>query len=1126
MFKLRTAGWLIAGLAVLGCALAGNRVDQADPEPGLLRFPDASATDIVFVYANDLWLVPREGGQARPLASPPGPEIFPRFSPDGRTIAFMGNYDGNRDLYTIPVEGGVPSRVTYHPSTENLQDWTPDGQLLFSSNGFLGTNRISELFKIPSQGGSYAKLPVPYGDSAAISPDGRWLAYTPFTRDFRTWKRYRGGMATDIWLFDLQSKQSRRITEWEGTDTRPMWHGSTLYYLSDEADSHRLNIFAYDTRRQQRRQVTRFSDYDVKWPALGPGPAGDGEIVFQLGTRLMSLDLKNERTRAVPVIIPGDLPEIRPHTVETRDFISSQGISPTGKRALFSARGDIWTVPAENGSPRNLTPSSGSAERSPAWSPDGRWIAYFSDAQGEYDLYLRQADLRSQGERVAQLGPGFRGSIEWAPDSKKLSFQDEKNRLLLFDVQSRSLDVIDTDSVGGGHSRVSWSHDSNWMAFTRTAEGGQRAVFLHDLDEGATHQVTAGYFNDSWPAFDRKGDFLYLASNRDISSPIFEDLGGTTFVHVQTDRLLVVPLREDVTLPFAPKSDEETWAEESAEESAPEDSPSSEQADAGQAESQSPAETGGEEAEGEDGGEKLRIDLEGFESRAVPLPVPRGSFLLLAVNHQGHLLYSRVPLTQLPGNTPSIMLFDPAKSEQGEVPVVPGAAGFAMSADGKKILVQQGPRRAIVQAAPKQMLDKPLDLAAMSTTVDPRREWKQMFMDAWRLQRDFFYAENMHGVDWQAVRERYQPLLDQCLTRSDVDFVIDEMISELNVGHAYNFGGDYQSQPQRSVGLLGADFELHQGAYRIARIIHGAPWDFDARGPLGRPGVDVQEGDFVLAVNGVELDVSKDPYAAFQGLAGETVTLTVSDKPAWNDEAREVVVDLIGNERQLRYRHWVESNRRYVEEKSQGRVGYIYVPDTGISGHDEMVRQFHAQRRKPALLIDDRWNSGGFIPTRLIELLNRPVTNFIARRHGATLAWPPDAHHGPKAMLINGLAASGGDAIADFFKQAGLGPLIGTRTWGGLVGISGGPQLVDGGVVTVPAGAFFETDGTWGIEGHGVDPDIEVVDDPALMQDGSDPQIDAAIDYLLSELERNPFNHLQAPALPDRSGMGLPEEDK
>ena len=1114
--KLKNARlWsFVCALALIGAAWAASSETSADavrPHAGMMRFPDVSASQIVFVYASDLWVVNREGGQARPLASPPGSEQMPRFSPDGRTIAFVGNYDGDRDLYTIPVNGGVPQRVTHHPANEQFSDWTPDGRLLFSSNSLAPLNRIVHLYTVPPSGGMPDQIPVPYGAAGAVSEDGQWLAYTPYNRDSRTWKRYQGGMASDIWLFHLNRKESRKITDWTGTDTRPMWHGDTVYYLSDQGDSHRLNIWSYDVGSRKRRQITRFDDFDVKWPSIGPGPKGKGEIVFQHGAQLMSVDLKSRKTRVIDVVIPGDRPEIRVESKPVHRQLHSASISPTGKRALVSARGDIWSVPAVNGSSRNLTRTSGSAERSPTWSPDGRWIAYFCDDSGEYQLYVRPADNGREPRKLTSMGPGFLFNAIWSPDSKKILFTDEKGRLLMQTLDGGEPIVVDTDPGLRSFSRPTWSRDSAWVTYSRTVDSNQHAIFLYDVENGRANQVTAGYFHDAWPTFDRKGDYLYFASRREFSQPMYEDAGGTTFIYAQTQRLFVVPLRNDMPSPLAPKSDEE--------EIKGDEEPSQEKGE------KSAAKGGEKKAEKKE----LRIDLQDFERRAVMLPVPRGNFSQLAVNAKGHLLYRRAD-ARVGGPRPSLQIFDINADEKKEKAVLERINFFQVSADGKKMLAVQTRggqvRAAIINPAPKQKLDKPLRLNEMTAAIDPRQEWRQVFNDAWRLQRDLFYDPNMHGVDWEGVRRHYAAMLDDCANREDVSYVIREMISEINVGHAYYRGGRGEREPSVSVGLLGADYELHNGAYRISRIIEGAPWDHDARGPLSQPGVDVKEGDYLLAVEGQPVDTSKDPWASFLGMAGKTITITVSSKPTLDDDARQVTLKALGSEGQLRFRNWIERNRRYVDEKSGGKVGYIYVVNTAVPGQNDLFRQFHGQSRKEALIIDDRWNGGGQIPTRFIELLNRPAVNYWARRHGQDWTWPPDGHNGPKCMLVNGMAGSGGDAFPYYFRQAGLGKLIGMRTWGGLVGISGAPPLIDGAGVTVPDFAFYENDGTWGIEGHGVDPDIEVIDDPARMQNGADPQMDTAIALMLDEIKNNPYRAPKRPGYPNRRGMGITEADK
>lgn len=1117
------------------------------PHAGMLRYPDVSATSIVFVYANDLWVVPREGGVATPLASPAGMERFPRFSPDGRTIGFMGNYDGNPDLYTMSVAGSVPTRVTHHPATETLCDWTPDGKLLFFSNALAGLRRQTQLFTTSPTGGMPEKLPIPYGANGSISSDGQWLAYTPHSRDHRTWKRYRGGMATDIWLFNLRSKTARKVTEWEGTDTQPMWHGPKLYYLSDGGSEHRLNIWVYDPSANRRKQLTHQIDFDVKWPSIGPGADGQGEIVFQNGSALQLLSLSTGAIRTVDVVIPGDRPKIRPYEYDADKFITSWDISSTGKRAVFGSRGDLWTVPAKNGSPRNLTRSSGVAERDPSWSPDGQWLAYFCDETGEYELYIKQSDGRGETRKLTSDATTFRFAPTWSPDSKMIVFSDKSGAMFLHTIESGETRGIDKD-LWGRQARMNWAHDSRWITYTKTTDKGNIAnIWLYDVAAGEKHQVTSGMFNDSWPTFDRRGEYLFFASNRDFSSPAYEDI-GTSFIYADTDVLLAVPLRGDVGSPWAPKSDEEKWGEdkdedddENGEESASGDDNKDDEAkkDGDGASSDDDADNDKDEDDGDeedadkkDGDKKkdeikpVEIDLEGFERRAIPLPVDRGSFFALAVNHKGHLLYVR-GAKRGSGGKPSIKIFDLSDEKKEEKTVVEETGSFVISADGKKILVRKDKTAAIVDAKAEQKLDKPMKLAAMKGTVNPHEEWAQMFHEAWRIQRDYFYDPNMHGVDWQAVHDRYEVMLRDCASREDLDFVIGEMISELNVGHAYvRGGGDREEQPRVNVGMTGADFELHEGAYRISKIYEGAAWDYDARGPLSQPGVDVKVGDYLLAVNDIPLDTGKDPWAAFLGLGGKVVSLTVSDKPTMDDEARRVLVELKDSEANLRYRAWIERNRAYVDEKTAGRVGYIYVPDTGRNGQNNLIRQFYGQRDKAALIIDERWNGGGQIPTRFIELLNRPITNYWATRSERDWSWPPDAHAAPKCMLINGLAGSGGDCFPYYFRQAGLGKLIGMRTWGGLVGISGNPSLVDGGRTSSPTFAFYETDGTWGVEGHGVDPDIEVIDDPSKMTDGGDPQLDAAIEHMLAEIKRNPYTPPKRPAYPDRSGMGVREEDK
>ena len=1246
-FRITPALALIVASGATAPAFAQND-DQKErhPDAGMLRYPDVSKDHIVFVYANDLWVVDRKGGQASPLASPDGQEMFPRFSPDGSMIVFQGNYDGDRDLYTLPVSGGVPERVTHHPANEFPTDWSDAHGIVYHKSGMAGLTRKEQIFSVSPEGGLPEKLPPAYGANASISGDGKWLAYTPSQRDFRTWKRYAGGLASDVWIMNLETLESERITDHPGTDTLPMWHRDSVYYLSDAGPEHKLNIWSYNVRSGQRKQLTTFDEWDCKFPAMGPGD-GDGEIVLQNGPDIYLVNLRSGRARPVEITIPGAKPHIRTRTVDAAEFIQSGGISSTGKRVVVEARGDIWTLPAKTGAPRQLTTSDDAAERGPSWSPDGRWIAYFSDEDGEYNLYVTQSDGKGETRKLTETSENYFFQISWAPNSESLLITDKAGAIHHIDLESGDREMIDRDEWANQPS-MSWSGDSRWIAYSvADPDSGMSVIRIHDTESGETRQVTSGFFSDSEPVFAKTGEYLYYASAREFSSPQYEDL-GTTFVYSDTERLIAVPLNDEVENPALIEPDDETWEEEeeSDEEAAEAENDDGEEdaeqddADAvvsplvgtwsatakglaalglptdeleytmyfkqlddgsfiGASEqqgetsnydsvefdessgevilksSQGPitstttatisgdtmtgtweitgvmqgsgameAEKTSEEVPDDKIDEKaskasdapVEIDFEGFEARGVQLNVAAGGFSNLHSNDAGAVLYNRSGGNGAP---PSVRLINAADDEPAEKTVVTGAFLVDVSGDGKKILLAgSGNRWKIADAKPGQSMADAIQPSGLLKHIDPRDEWRQLFTDAWRRHRDFFYVENMHGVDWDAVHDRYSSMLDDATTREDVSYIIGEMIAELNVGHAYYWGGDVDDQPSVNVGLLGADYELASEedengetlhAYKITKLYGGAPWDTDARNPLDLHGVDASEGVYVTHVNGAPIDTTKDPWAAFIGTAGEETTLTLADALTGDDETRnvrDVTITPAGSEVGLRYRDWVESNRRYVEEQSDGRIGYIYVPNTGVQGQNELFRQFYGQSGKEALLIDERWNGGGQIPTRFIELLNRPRTNYWYRRDGKDWGWPPDSHQGPKAMLINGAAGSGGDMFPWLFKHNDIGKLIGRRTWGGLVGISGVPPLIDGGYTAVPNFGFYRTDGTWGIEGWGVDPDIEVVDNPTELAKGNDPQLDAGIRHLLEELETEAYERPQRPTPPDRSGFGIAEQDR
>jgi tricorn protease len=1115
---------------------------DVQPHGGMMRFPDVSASHIVFVYADDIWLVPRSGGTSSPLASPPGGEIFPRFSPDGRTIAFCGNYDGNLDIYTVPIVGGIPKRVTYHSSGERLCDWSFDNRLLFAMNGLGGLGRQTQLFTVQQTGGLPKRLAVPYGGYGVISGDGQWLAYTPRNRDFRTWKRYRGGWASDIWLFHITSHTSKKITEWEGTDTIPMWQGKKIYYLSDAGPNYRLNIWCYNLETSERKQVTNFKDYDVKWPSNGPGPDGEGEIIFEYDAKLYLLNLQSEQTVPVNISIPGARPKLRPIIKDVSGRLSDWYISPNAKRVLVQSRGDIWSLPAKNGTPRNLNRTSGIAEREPSWSPDGKWTTYFSDESGENELVIRPADGSGKLETVTSMESGYRYQPVWSPDSKWMVFTDHESKFYVFNVEQHQARYFDRINITGWNWGVpmqfSWSSDSQWLAYNRPNLNNMNVIMLYNVQKDETHQVTSGMFMGYLPTFDRKGDFLYFFSENEISRAKRAD-SGLTFIYDDTSILHALPLRPDVPNPLKAKSDEEEPKKEAKDEGKDDkdkkDGEQEKDTNDDKACEKDPNDTGGKECEqkdknvnekkDEDKKEKektkpVEINMENMEARAYRLPVKRGSFGYLAVNDQNHIIYLRR------GEESELQSFDPNSEKHEEKTILKKVNFVQMTPDGKKLLVRSEGKTGIIEAKPDQKLEDVVVTKPMNVMIQPREEWRQVFTDAWRFMRDYFYDPHMHKVDWPAVRKQYEAMLADCVSRRDVGYVISEMISEINSSHTYYGGGDVDYGPSMSIGYLGADFELDQGYYRISKVYEGGIWDTDARSVLADldPN-EIKQCKYLFKVNGIPVDTSKAPWAAFEGLAGQTVTLTVGADPD-PEKAIKVVVKLLGSEYELRYRDWVESNRCYVDEKSGGKVGYIYVPDTGNRGQNELFRQFYGQMNRDALIIDERWNGGGNIADRYIELLNRPIYLHLFERYEHDWRVPTLSHQGPKCMLINGEAGSGGDIFPYLFRKAGLGKLIGMRTWGGVIGISKNPSLIDGARITVPFITFYETNGTLTMEGHGVDPDIEVIDDPALMVDGGDPQLDTAIKYMLEEIEKNPYVPAKRPPYPNRSGMGILEEQK
>jgi tricorn protease len=1049
---------------------------------------------VTFVYAGDVWTVPIDGGTAARLSSPPGEEIYPRFAPDGQHIAFTGNYDGNEDVYVLPTGGGTPTRLTHHVTTDRVLDWTPDGtQVLYASNMESGRKRYNQVFRVDQDGGFPEKLPVPYAEYAALSPDGAQLAFAHHGLQ-STWKRYRGGMAPDLFVMDLESLQTENVTNSDANEGHPMWHGGTLYFLSDRGPAMRYNLWVYDTETEALRQVTSFTDVDVHTPAIGPS-----HIVFEAGGQLHLLDLSDETHAPLDIDVVTDHISLKPRVESAEGYTRSATVSPDGKRAIVEARGELFSLPTEHGVIRTISRTPGAAERYPQWSPNGSEVAYWTDRNDDWQLAVRPADGSGEETLLTDAAPGYGYPATWSPDGSKLAYRDETRTLYVIDRETGERTAVDQDRwsmhYGLLGETVSWSSDSRWLAYDRYVDNGYQAVFLYDTQNGQSQQVTSGFYSAHHPAFDPDGKYLYVLTDRELS-PSYSDL-QPTWVYANTTQIAAIPLRDNVASPLHPRNDEVEVDDEDA------------------SDEDGNGDAADEATDGEDT-ESVEVDLENFERRMVLLPPDAGRYADLQAA-SGKVIYRRLPRTGSGDDASPLVIYD--LEEREEKTVLGDADQAELAAGGTKLLVQQRGKWGIIDLAPDQKLETPLRTGEMEMTVHPREEWQQMFDEAWRLYRDWFYDPEIHQVDWNAMHEQYRALLEDAVTRWDVNFVIGELIGEVNASHTYRGGGDTPDEPRRRTGLLGVEWSLENDAYRIDRIYRGAPWDdAEVRSPLDAPGVNVEAGTYVLAVNGTPIDTSKDPWAAFDGLEGKTVELTVNGEPTM-DGARTVLVETLSgrDEVRLQYLDWVNSMRERVDDASDGRIGYVYVPNTAGQGQTELVRQFVAQAHKDGLIIDERFNSGGQLGDRFMELLNRPIYSYIAPRDGPPQPWPPVSHTGPQAMLINGWSASGGDAFPWYFQQAERGPVIGTRTWGGLIGPAVGHRLVDNGVVVVPPARLYGPDGEWFAEGRGVEPDIAVPEDPGALARGTDRQLERAIEEVLRALDANPPQHPEKPPYVDRS---------
>lgn len=1074
----------------------------------LMRYPDISKDSVVFAYAGDLWISPRAGGPARRLTTHSGDELFPKFSPDGKWIAFTGEYDGNQDVYVMSADGGEPRRLTYHPTNDIVLGWTPDGKkILFRSDRHCAPpNRYTKLFLVSPEGGMPEELPVPRASLTSFSPDGNRIAFLSTSQEFRTWKRYRGGWSPAIGIYDLKNNKYEELPTAKGMDLFPMWRGNTIYFISDREGV--MNLYSYELTSKQTKKLTDYKEYDVKWPSLGADA-----IVYENGGLLYSYELSSGKVSNIAVTVNSDDVLARAEFKSVGSNIRTFALSPSGTRAIFEARGNILTLPVEHGSVRYLSNSSGVHELNPRWSPDGKWIAYLSDRTGEYEIYLRP-QTGGDETRITTDGKMYRYGPEWSPDSKKLLYWDKKLRLWYVDIDAKKPILIDTGEYGqinGG----SWAPDSRWVAYGKPDRRNSERIYLYSLDQKKIFPVSQGIYSDSEPRFDQNGKYLYFFSQR-----YFYPSSGQLdqrYNYYNTDGVFAVTLKADDPAPFGPQNDEEKTADEKKDEKKDDkkDDKKDEKADDKKegADVKSSGKTDEKEKKGEEKPVKpITIDVEGIANRVSAAQIPAGIYGRLEAR-KDKFFYVAAPIesTQaaLPGPPKprlTLHVYDVTKRE--DKVLLEGITNYDLDKTGAKVIYRAAPTNyGVVDAVPgkAKVGEGHLDTASLQVRVDPREEWRQIFREAWRIERDFYWDPAMGGLDWEKIGKRYEALLPWVAHRSDLNYIIGEMIAELSTSHTYVNGGDQPERQHIGVGMLGVDFDVNGGFYRFKKIYAGENWNEQTRAPLTEPGVKVKEGSYLLAVNGEPVRPPTNVYSFFQNLADQIITLKINDKPS-AEGAWDISVKTIGNEAGVRYLDWMANNRRIVSDATGGRVGYMHVPDTTIPGIIQFDKQLNAQLDKGGLIVDERYNAGGSIPDFYTEKLRRHLLSLLAGREGKDQPWPPVAIHGPKVMIINELAGSGGDAFPWFFRREKIGPIVGKRTWGGLVGIARGIPLRDGGGVTAPEFAFWSPDnnGEWIVENHGVDPDYEVDQRPDLVVSGHDPQLEKAIEIVKEEMKNNP----------------------
>ncbi|MGH9754483.1 MAG: S41 family peptidase [Blastocatellia bacterium] len=1088
-------------IPTLICLLIVAVAGFAQDKPLLLQEPALSKTHIAFAFAGDLWIVAREGGEATRLTTGVGFETNPVFSPDGAQVAFTGQYDGNTDVFVVPSSGGVPRRLTWHPGGDIAIAWTPDGKnILFRSGRISNSPRYQRFFTVPAGGGVETEVPLPMAHDGSYSADGSKLAYLPLAPAFAQWKNYRGGQLTKIWLANLSDSSVVEIPRTNSNDHNPMWIGDKVYFLSDR--NGRFTLYDYDTKTKKVIQAIKNGDLDIKSASAGP----DAVVYEQFG-EIKLFDLKSGKTNKVNITLNADLPSVRPRYEKVAGRIANVALSPTGVRAVFEARGEIISVPADKGNARTLTNSPGVADRDPAWSPDGKWIAYFSDESGEYALHLSPQSGLGEVKKINLGAPSsYFYSPTWSPDSKKIAYTDKRLNLWYVDIEKGSPVKVDTNTYENPFRVMdpNWSPDSKWIAYTKQLKNRLCAVFVHSLESGKSTQITDGLSDARFANFDKNGKHLYFTASTN-AGPTTGWLDMSAFPHQPTRSVYVVVLKKGEPSPIAAESDEEKIAEDKKDE-APKD-----------------PRAGAKKEE-----VKVTIDFDGIGQRILALPIPARNYVGMGVAKPGVLFIAEgqgAGLQAAPGVT--IHKFELEKKKFDKVQE--GVTAFTLSANGEKMLVGQGfgpARRYTIMPTmtPAKPGEGAVKIDEMEVHVDPKAEWKQMYNEAWRIQRDFFYDPSLHGLDYEGSKKKYEVYLDSVAHREDLNYLFREMLGNMSVGHHNSGGGDAPQPNFIATGLLGCDYTVENGRYRFARIYNGENWNPQLRAPLTQPGVEVNVGDYLIAVNGREVRASDGPesnvHSFFESRANKQVTIKVSAN-ADGSNPREYTVVPVANEVGLRNLDWIESNRRKVSELSGGKLAYVYLPDTAGGGYTNFNRYYFSQIDKEGVVIDERFNGGGTAADYIIDYMRRPLMNRWTTREGEDFSTPSASIYGPKVMVINEYAGSGGDLMPWLFRKAGVGPTVGKRTWGGLVGVYDFPPLIDGGFVSAPRVAFYNLQGEWDVENYGTPADVEVDFDPAAWRQGKDPQLEKAVQVAMDLLKKNPPLKPKKPAYPNyNNGAG------